>query len=567
MTDLLKDAKFLGMSALFIAMLAGIYFWGAYSGLLLILSLFIYGALCLLWKEKHIKLAGLGFLVLLALANMGLNGLKYGIDFQGGTRIPVILEKPVSSDVMNDLVQGIKTRVSVLGLTEAKVRAIGDTEINVEIPSSDDKTIKFIEDTLSHQGVYWGVIDGGIAISGEDIYSTSIQPLGSQQLSQSGADWGVSFSVNRHGAEQFASVGKDKGDYPVYMFLDRPTDAALFLSRDELRARLPDDSSDKEAMNSLKKALELDQGRNISVYIIDNLNGSVPSPKDNLTLAIVSENASSGFRSSLAGAGFIVKNLTETQITPEFNRSRAGVLTINKLEAVGLLSAPLLSASLASGVPNYGFEVTGAASGTGTDRSADAADNVKSITSILKGGSLPVQISLGSRTTLPASFGQEFLRLSLIGIVVSLVAISLLVGIRYRNLRATLPIIAISISELIILVSILGSFTIDLAAMAGIIAAIGVGVDAQIVITDELLKKNEGDVDDRMHHAFDIIKTSVIVAILSMIPLLFSGLVEIIGFAISTIIGSALGYLLSRPAYASIVEMIIEKKDEPSKGQ
>lgn len=567
MTDLLRDNKFLLMAAIFLAMLAGIYLYGVYSGLLLILALFIFGALSLMWKEKHLKLAGLAFLVLLALANMGLNGLKYGIDFQGGTRIPVILEKPVSSDVMNDLVQGIKTRVSVLGLTEAKVRAIGDTEINVEIPSSDEKTIKFIEDTLSHQGVYWGVIDGRIAISGGDIYSTSIQPLGSQQLSQSGADWGVSFSVNRNGAEQFAAVGKGKGDYPVYMYLDRPTDAALFLSRAELRANLPDDSSEKEAMNSLRAALALDQGRNISVYIIDNLNGSVPLPKDNLTLALVSENASSGFISSLSGAGFTVKNFTESRISPAYNRSRAGVLTISKLEAIGLLSAPLLSPSLASGVPNYGFEVTGSASGTGTDRTTDANNNVKQITSILKGGSLPVQISLGSMTTLPASFGQEFLRLSLIGIAASLIAISLLVGLRYRNLKATLPIVAISISELIILLSILGSFTIDLAAMAGIIAAIGVGVDAQIVITDELLKKQEGDAEDRMHHAFDIIKTNVIVATLSMIPLLFSGLVEIIGFAISTILGSALGYLLSRPAYASIVEIIIGEKEEPPKQQ
>ncbi len=559
--DLLNDRKFQTMAALFVALLALIYFYHDYSGLLLILALFIYGGFCLMWKESHIKLAGLGFLVLLALANMGLNGLKYGIDFQGGTRIPVLLEKPVDTASMNDLVQAIKKRVSVLGLTEAKVYSIGDTQINVEIPSSDDKTVKFIEETLAHQGVYWGVIDGQVAISGEDIYSTSIMPLGSQQLSQQGADWGVSFSVNRHGAEQFAAVGKGKADYPVYMFLDRPTDAALFLSRGELRQNMPDDSSDREAQKALASALALDQDRNITLYIIDSLNGTLPAPKDNATEALVSSNASAGFKASLAAAGYTLKEFSESDITPAYNRTRAGVLTIAEMPAVGLLSAPLLSSGLATGVPNYAFSVTGSVA-EGPDHATQVTENVKSIESILKGGSLPVQISLGSRTTLPASLGSEFLRLSLIAIVASLVAISLLIGLRYRNLRATLPIVAISVSELIILLSILGSFTIDLAAMAGIIAAIGVGVDAQIVITDELLKKNEEETEERMAHAFDIIKTNVIVATLSMIPLLFSGLVEVIGFAISTILGSLLGYLLSRPAYASIVGMIIGKKTD-----
>jgi preprotein translocase subunit SecD len=93
--------------------------------------------------------------------------------------------------------------------------------------------------------------------------------------------------------------------------------------------------------------------------------------------------------------------------------------------------------------------------------------------------------------------------------------------------------------------------------MAGILAAIGVGVDAQIVITDEILKKDENTIEEKTEPAFSIIKMNAIVASLSMLPLFFSGIVEIIGFAISTILGSLLGYLLSRPAYAVIVEKIL----------
>jgi len=564
--DLLSDKKFLAMALLFVLFILGIAFFPSGAGMLLILSLILFGSLSLLWKERNIKLAGLAFLVLLALANIGLNGLKYGIDFNGGTRIPVLLERPATSDEMTELVSAVKTRVSVLGLTEAKVRAIGDSQINVEVPSSDENTIKFIEDTLGHQGVYQGIISGHVAVSGEDIYSTSIAPLGTQELARSGADWGVSFQVNRHGAEQFAAVGKGKADYPVYMFLDRPADASLFISRSELRQNMPDDATEKESLKALSDALELDSDRNITVYIIEDLNGSVPAPKTNKTKALVFGNASESFKSSLNSSGYVLKEFSSFAVTPSYNRTRAGVLVVSELESIGLMSAPLLSAGLATGTPNYGFSVTGSSPGTGASKYAQATAAERRIESILKGGSLPVQISLGSRTTLPATLGQEFLRLSLIGVAGSLLAISLLIGLRYRHLKATLPIVAISISELIILLSILGSFTIDLAAMAGIIAAIGVGVDAQIVITDELLKKNDEETEERIGHAFDIIKTNVIVATLSMIPLLFSGLVEIIGFAISTILGALLGYLLSRPAYASMVGMILGKEEADKEG-
>ncbi len=562
-TEIITDRKFQVMAGMFILFLLGIIFYSTYSGLLLILSLFVFGGMSIIWKAPHLKLAGLTFLVLLAITNIGLNGMKYGIDFQGGTRIPVLLEKPVSSESMNELVQVIKKRASVLGLTETKVQAIGDTQINVEVPSSDEKTIKYIEDTLSHQGVYWGIVDGKIAINGADIYSATITAVPSSQLAQSGADWGVAFSVNRNGAEQFASVAKGKADYPVYMYLDRPTDAVIFISREDLKKSLPDDSSEKEALKALEQALELDLNRSISVLIIDDLGGKIPAPKSNLTKAIITTNTSATFKGALNASGYLIREYSESEISPAFNRTGAGVLTVGKLDAIGLMSAPTLSAGLTTGVPSYGFQVTGSVSPNSPNKAVEASANVKKIESILKGGSLPVQISLGSRTTLPASLGQEFLKLSLIGIAGSLLAISLFIGFRYRNLKAVLPIIAISISELIILLAVLGSFTIDLAAMAGIIAAIGVGVDAQIVITDELLKKDDEEtIEEKVEHAFDIIKTNVVVATLSMVPLLFSGLVEIIGFAISTILGSLLGFLLTRPAYSTIVGMIIEKKPE-----
>ena len=552
--------KMLVVGILLVVFLAGIVFYGRLSGILLITSLFVFGALSFFFKEGDVRIAALAAIVILAIANIGVNGLKFGIDFSGGTRIPVLLEKPVDQPTMDELVQTIKKRASVLGLSEAKVKAIGDSEIDVELPSNDPSQIDFIENTLSHQGIYQGIVDGKVAVSGEDIFSQTIQVIGSaSSLQRLGADWGVSFSVSKEGAQRFAAAAKDKANYPVYMFLDRPTDAIIVISQKDLRKGAQIDASEKDILKSAKETLKL-EGQNIDLYLIEDLDGNVTlTPKTNKTKAIMSNSTSPEIKQMLNTSGFVLKEVSETEISPEFSKFSSTNLRIERWDAIGLLSSPSLSPQITTGIPNYNYIITGAAQGaTIQEKRKDAANNERLIESILKGGSLPVQISLGSRTSIPPTLGNEFLKLSLIGVLSALVAISILIGIRYAHLKAIIPIIAISISELIILVSILGSFTIDLAAIAGIIAAIGVGVDSQIVITDEMFKKADEKREEKIEHAFEIIKISVIVAIVAMVPLLFSNLFEIIGFAISTILGSLLGFLLTRPGYAVLVEKIVD---------
>jgi len=564
--DILNDRRFLALVFMFVLFAIGI---SAVAGWLLLVALIFFGFASLAWKEPHIKLSCISMLVLLAILNIAVHGLNFGIDFVGGTRIPVVLENPVDQTTMNELVQAIKSRASTLGLKEVKARAVGNSLVNVEIASTDAQTIDFIEKTLSQQGVFLGVVDGRVAVSGDHIFRTSIRPLGPSELVRQGAQWGVAFSVDREGADQFAGAAKGKADYPIYMFLDRPQDAAIFYEKETFKRYVGIDSGEKESVHAIEDMLKLDGGQSIPVYIIEDMPANL-TPATNKTKALVSENASESGKEALRLKGYDVVEVPEAKLAPDFSRTRSGVLTVNKLEAAGLLTAPLLGGEITSGIPNYNYIVTGSVNATDQrEITRQATERVKSIESILKGGALPVQISLGSRTTLPAALGSEFLRLSLIAIASSLVLISLVIGVRYRNVRATLPIVLISMAELVVLLSILGSFTIDLAAMAGIIAAIGVGVDAQIVITDEVLKKEEREhhtMHEKVELAFGIIKTNAIVAIFSMVPLLFSGLVEIIGFAMSTMLGALLGYLLTRPAYAAILEKVLEAERKGTKG-
>ena len=103
---------------------------------------------------------------------------------------------------------------------------------------------------------------------------------------------------------------------------------------------------------------------------------------------------------------------------------------------------------------------------------------------------------------------------------------------------------------------------LDIAAIAGILVAIGTGVNDQIIIMDELASKKNVELSliRRMMNAFFIIFAAYFTAVASMIPLLFAGAGLLKGFAITSIVGVTVGVLITRPAFAAAAEELY--KDE-----
>ena len=171
---------------------------------------------------------------------------------------------------------------------------------------------------------------------------------------------------------------------------------------------------------------------------------------------------------------------------------------------------------------------------------------------------MPVSIELGSAITIPPSLGREFLNFSVIGGVVAFGAVLLVIAIRFRSIQSLVPMAFVALSEMVILVSILGSIgTLDLATIAGLFGAMGISVDAQTIVTDELLSKPLSGRDEgkrRISKAFYIVTRDAGVLVLVMLPLLFSGLVEIIGFVTATMLGSIIGVLITTQTYNAVVD-------------
>jgi preprotein translocase subunit SecD len=159
----------------------------------------------------------------------------------------------------------------------------------------------------------------------------------------------------------------------------------------------------------------------------------------------------------------------------------------------------------------------------------------------------------------------------------ALIIIAGVIFLRYRSLSLTLPIFATILAETIILVGILSlpifKQPFDLAAFAGLIAALGSGVNSEIVIVDELMNKTKREtlsLLQRVKEGLFIITTSAITMIGVMGPIVLlsktmPGLSGLYGFAMVAILGAIIGVVITRPAFTKIVETIVEKKEEKEK--
>jgi preprotein translocase subunit SecD len=119
------------------------------------------------------------------------------------------------------------------------------------------------------------------------------------------------------------------------------------------------------------------------------------------------------------------------------------------------------------------------------------------------------------------------------------------------------------LSEVFIVLGLaaLFKYNLDLAAIAGIIASVGTGVDDQIVITDEIIGKEslQGGTLERIKRAFFIIMVAYAATVAAMLPLLWAGVGLLKGFALVTIAGVTVGVFITRPAFSIILKYLTEK--------
>ncbi|MCL7412255.1 MAG: preprotein translocase subunit SecD [ANME-2 cluster archaeon] len=195
-------------------------------------------------------------------------------------------------------------------------------------------------------------------------------------------------------------------------------------------------------------------------------------------------------------------------------------------------------------------------------------DNAKELESHLKAGALPVNVEIIGSGQVPASLGSQFKELTAIAGLLAIITVSFMVFLRYRRKEIMLPMIITSLSEVVMILGFASivKWQLDLPAITGIIAVIGTGIDHLVVITDEVLY--EGRLpptkvyNSRINRAFGIIFAAASTTIIAMIWLVWMGFGALKGFALTTIVGVLIGVLIARPVYARIIKQVLQEGQE-----
>lgn len=209
--------------------------------------------------------------------------------------------------------------------------------------------------------------------------------------------------------------------------------------------------------------------------------------------------------------------------------------------------------------------ISGSGSGKNLrDAEDDALKNMKKLQTVLQTGSLPTKLDIVKSDSVSPVLGKEFIKNALWMGIVAFIVVGAVIFFFYRNWKIVLPLLGSSLSEIFLIFGMasLTGWNLDLSAIAGIIASIGTGVDDVIVITDEVLKKEKYAYVDwkmKMKNAFFIILAAYFTTFVAMIPLAYFGAGQLKGFAITTIAGISIGVLLTRPAYAQLLKIILRE--------
>jgi len=411
------------------------------------------------------------------------NNLRKGLDLQGGTRVLLEPERKITSDESSIIIENMKQRLNVYGLSDVLVTEASDLSGNkyflVEVAGANEEEVK---ELLAKQGKFEASIKDSVVFrGGGDITYVCRTP------DCSGIDSRVGCGQNTDGK---------------------------WSCRFRFSISLKPDAAQKQA----------DATKDLAVILYDKTGTLLPEEDQYLNETI----------------DFYLDNV------------KVDSLNIGK----DLKGKAVTDIQISGG-------------GTGTTEQAavnDALTSMKRLQTILITGSLPVKISIVKTDVISPVLGKGFLQNTLLICLIAVIVVATILGIRYRRMQITLQLMVNMVSELLMMLGVaaLIGWNIDLAAIAGIIVAIGTGVNDVVVITDEILAGGTKDEPaaltwrEKIKRAFFIVVGSYLTIVVAMVPLYFAGAGLLKGFAITTIIGATLGILITRPAFAAIAEILLK---------
>ena len=534
---------------------------------------------------KHWQYTLVAVFFVIAVCSLLFYGINFGIDFKGGTLYQVELQKKVADDEMARITNIISQRIDPSGLKNNILSPVGGQYIMIQTAETNPTELDKMESRIRQQGKFESSLNGEIVFTGDQIKKVlrGDNSFGVFRLGDNAFEWGLPFVLDASATKSFKektfhqcnAISFSTNGTPVYdcektvFFLDKPnalivesadeydSDAELLLEGNRM-ANIPQDT----------KIEDLIQDSQLVVLTVDETS-IIDQNKISLALlktkqAIVSPLVSQKVIDDLNSLGFSVSLQAKEENLPWIWGTLNAKQIISLTE--GITNEDVADISQAKEFSS--LRISGQ-----RESITEARKDLEELAILLESGSLPTPVKSISKQTISPSLGKSFMDDLLLMGVLALIIIAGVILIRYKSIYYAVPVFATVITETIILLGILSLPFIkqpfDLAAFAGVIAALGSGVNAEIVIVDELTskaKKETLSLIQRVKDGLFIITTSAITVIGVMGSIvLFSrsmpGLSALYGFAVVAILGALIGVLITRPAFTKIIESVMQKKE------
>ena len=434
--------------------------------------------------------------------------IRFGLDLEGGTRAILKAKGEVDRATVEQIISTLQTRINVYGLRETNFRPLGEGMIEVEMAGG---TIEEMRELLSKQGVFEAVIPVEIGLEN----GKGLVKLDTEHEIEV-ADGKVLIDGKENGTIEGMKV-----------YVGNVTDSSTVLR------------------------FVVFTGRNIKTVYFDSQNSRIQRVQNGYEWSfsvLIDQEAASNFAKVTRLLGIARDNLRYLESPLELYLD--GQL-MDSLRIASDLKGRAITQPAISGVANSREE---------------ALSSMKRLQSILRSGSLPVPIEIVSIDRISPRLGSRFVAEALAAGAVSILIISLIVLLYYRDPVISIPVIVSSFSEIVMVlgIAVVIKWTIDLASIAGILASIGASITDQVMMIDELEsgRREKLTLKERIKRALFIIFGSAGISAVAMVPLLFTGYGILRGFAVTTWLGLAVSNFISRPAFNRIVEELVRGRHE-----
>lgn len=492
--------------------------------------------------------------------------LDFGLDLRGGTRIILSPEKKnVSADTIEQVMATLQTRANLYGLREIKFYSIEGSDGHFIQVEAAGVGRKIVDELLSSQGRFEGKITKPVDISG----NSAEMLLGTEK-----------YPINIIGNDSLEIEGNIIEPNETFILKDI---GFRYLNR---------------TGNTLMFVADVLDGNDVEIVFSDpQRSGILPIQGGYRFYFTIQVSVDGAQRFADVTTG--IPRFVDIYTGDEFLRDSEILLYLDDQ----IVSQLRISAGL-QGQPVQTPQITGSRE----DRDGAIEEKLK-LQTILRSGALPTNLETMSVDVISPTLGEGFFASAFNAALLAAAAVVVIIFIRYRKLRIALPLVVIGLTEVVIILGIASkgdagiwsgvlvaniivlllavwkkqeidvyawvgaiiipligmmTWTIDLAVIGGIIAAIGTGMDQLIIISDETISgmgRKMYTIREKIKRAFFIIAGAAFTTIAAMLPLMFLGIGLVRGFAITTVVGVLVGLLITRPAFARIIEGLVEKQD------